>query len=108
QRSHRLCPSSISEAPPATRTLALMSVQQRGERGRLRDGHDCFERQRAAMRIVPIGDPADGMTQDLDGRLRQVLIVVCRTSLAEILELPGFLRAGLDVYPRFDAGELAY
>src|SRR5437660_10018260 len=49
-QSSRPRPSGISEAPPAAGTLALVPVQQRRERGRLRDRHDCLERQGGAMR----------------------------------------------------------
>src|SRR5262245_32336459 len=39
--------SSIGEASPAARALAVVSVEQGRERGRLRDSHDGLERQRS-------------------------------------------------------------
>src|SRR5438445_6994065 len=39
--------------------LAIMSMDQGRERGRLRDGHDCLERQRSAMGVVATRDAAD-------------------------------------------------
>src|SRR5262249_4306948 len=49
---------------------------------------------------MAVGDPADRVTEDLDRRLRDVLVVIRGTSLAKVLELPGFFRAGLHVRSR--------
>jgi hypothetical protein len=39
------------------------------------------------MRVVAIGDPADRMAEDLDRRLGDMLVVVRRSGLPEILQL---------------------
>ena len=49
------------------------------------------------MSIMPVGDSADCMAKDFDGRLRNVFVIVGRTRLAEILHMPGDLLACLDV-----------
>jgi hypothetical protein len=50
--------------------------------------------------VVAIRDPTDRMAQDLHRRLGDVLVVVRRASLPQVLQLPGLLLAGLDVQPR--------
>ena len=56
---------------------------------------------------MTIGDSANRMTEDLDRRLRDVLVVVRRTRLSKILEHPGLVFAGFDVRLGLDAGEIA-
>jgi hypothetical protein len=59
RRSHRPLLSSVGESPPATRTLAIESLDKCRERGRLGKRHDRLERQGSAMRVVAEGDAAD-------------------------------------------------
>src|SRR5438046_1542895 len=47
------------------------------------------------------------MAEYLDRRLRNVLIVIGRTRLAEVLLLPAFRYSRLHVRPRLDASEFA-
>jgi hypothetical protein len=47
------------------------------------------------------------MAQDLDRRLRDVLVVVRRAGLLEILQLPGLVFSSLDVRPQLDSSEVA-
>ncbi len=58
------------------------------------------------MCIVAVGDSADRMTEDLDRRLRNVLVIIRCTSLAEILENLGLWLVGLQIEPWFDTGQL--
>ena len=113
RRSRRLCrdaripPSCLDrprvlESRPTTRTLTIVSFEKGGERGWLRNGHDRLECQRTAVRVMTIRHARDGVAEDLDGRFRQVLVVVRRTGLSQILEQPrrrltGFcVQLGLD------------
>jgi hypothetical protein len=57
------------------------------------------------MGVVAIRDTADRMPQDLDRRLGDVLVIVRRASLPQILQLPRLLLAGLNVQPGLDACE---
>ena len=57
------------------------------------------------MSVVTVRNAADRVTQNLDARLRQILIIVRRTRLAEVLRFPGFVQPSLDIRPRLDAGE---
>jgi hypothetical protein len=57
--------------------------------------------------VVAIGDAPDGVAQDLDGRLGKVLVVVRRAGLAKVLEFPGVIHPGLDIFPWLDAGQSA-
>jgi hypothetical protein len=59
------------------------------------------------MGVMTIGDAADRMAKNFDGRLREMLIVVRRTRFTQILEFPGLLRTGLNVHPGLDAGQFA-
>jgi hypothetical protein len=101
------CPhsSSVGESSLATRTLAVASLEERRERRRLRRRHDCLEGQRGSVGVVAIGDAADRMAENLDRRLGNVLVVVGRARLAQILQLPRPLFTGFDVRSRLDAGE---
>ena len=99
--------AGVGEPPPAARALAVAPLEERRERGRLRQGHDRPERQRGAVGVVAVGDPADRVAEDLDRRLRDVLVVVRRAGLPQVLQLPRLLPAGLDVRPRLDAGQAA-
>jgi hypothetical protein len=56
---------------------------------------------------MPIRDAANGMTEDLDRRLRDVLVVVGCAGLSKILEQPRFVLACLDVFLRCNARETA-
>ena len=71
------------------------------------EGHDRLERQRSPMRVVAVGDAFDRMTEDLDRRLRHVFIVVGRTSLTKVFDLPGLVFSALGIRLEFDAGEIA-
>ena len=62
-------------------------------------------KHRGSVGVVAIGDTADRMTEDLDRRLGHVLVVVRRTGLAQVLELPGLLLSGLDIQLELDASE---
>jgi hypothetical protein len=57
------------------------------------------------MSVVTVRDAADRVTQNLDGRLGQVLIVVRRTRLPEVLQFPRLVYASVDLRPRLDASE---
>ena len=59
------------------------------------------------MGVVAIRDAADRMAEDLDRRLGDMLVVVRRTGLPEILQLPGLVFTRFDVRPWLDAGEIA-
>jgi hypothetical protein len=59
------------------------------------------------MRVVAIGDPADRLAEDLDRRLGDVLVVVRRAGLSQVLQLPGLLITGLGVQSRLDTSERA-
>src|SRR5271157_238667 len=59
------------------------------------------------MCVVAIGDSANRMAEDLNRRLRKVLIVVRGTSLAEVLEHPGLVFTILHVCLGHDAGQIA-
>ena len=50
---------------------------------------------------------SERMTENLDRRLRNVFIVIGRTCLAQVLELPAFSCSSLDVCPRLDACQFA-
>ena len=104
KRPHLRC---VGESPSAARTLAIETSDKRRKCGRLRKGHDRFERQRSTMGIVAISDSADGMAEDLDRRLGNVLVVVRRASLAEVLEHPRFVFVRLDICFGPDAGVVA-
>ena len=84
-----------------------MSFYQSQKRGRLRDCHEGSERQRVTMRVVTIGDTADGMARNLDGGLWNVLVVVCGAGLSEILEMPWNLLARFQILLRPDACQIA-
>lgn len=73
----------------------------------LGNGHDCLEGQWGTVRIVSISDATHRMTQDLDRRLRHVLVVVGCTGLSEVLEFPWLLCTGLDVELRLDSSQVA-
>jgi transposase len=77
--------SGVDKWSPAAGALAVVPVDQRRERRRLRDGHDRLERQRRAVGVVPVGDAPDRVPQDLYRRLRQALIVVRRARLPQVL-----------------------
>ena len=49
------------------------------------------------MSVVPVRDAADRVTEDFDGRLRHVFVVVRRAGLAEVLQQPVFGNAGFNV-----------
>src|SRR6516165_9235351 len=85
--------SGVGEGSPAAGALAVVPVDQRRERGWLREGHDRLERQRGPVGVVPVGDAPDRVPQDFDGRLGQVLVVVRRARLPQVLEFPGLVHA---------------
>src|SRR5262249_12432180 len=55
--------------------------------------------------VVAIGDCADRMAEDLDRGFGNVLIVIRRTRLAKIFQLPRLVFASLNVDPWLDAGK---
>jgi hypothetical protein len=57
--------------------------------------------------VVAIRDAADRMAQDLHRRLGDMLVIVCRAGLPQVLQLPGLLIAGLNIHPRLSSGEPA-
>ena len=59
------------------------------------------------MGIVTIGHSASGMAKNLDRRLRDMLVVICRTGLAEVLEHPGVFFPRLNARLGFDTGKTA-
>ena len=59
------------------------------------------------MSVMTVRDSTDGMAKYFDGRLRNMLIVVGRARLAEILQVPWDLLASFDVQFRTNASELA-
>src|SRR5262245_58361540 len=83
--------AGVGEPPPAAWALAVPPSQDRRERTRLRQGHDRPEGKRGAVGIVAIRDPADRMAQDLHRRLGDVLIIVRRAGLPQVLQLPRLL-----------------
>jgi hypothetical protein len=87
----------VGEPPPATRALAVRTSQDRRERATLRQGHDRPEGQWGTVGVVAIRDPADRMAQDLHRRLGDMLVIVCRAGLPQVLQLPGLLSAGLNI-----------
>src|SRR5262245_13545523 len=62
---------------------------------------------RGAVGVGPVGAAADRVAEDLDRRLRDVLVEVRRARLAEVLQLSGRVITCLDARPRPGAGELA-
>ena len=56
---------------------------------------------------MTIGHTRDGVTEDLDGRFREVLVVMRSTCLAEIFEQPGSRRARFRVQLGLDPSEFA-
>ena len=99
--------AGVGEPPPAARALAVPPRRIAENARRLRQGHDRPEGQRGPVGVVAIRDPADRMAQDLDRRLGDVLVIVRRAGLPQVLQLPRLLLARLDVQPRLDAGEAA-
>src|SRR5262249_61570086 len=63
------------------------------------------EGPRGSVGVVAIGDAADRMAEDLDRRLGDVLVVVHRARLAQILQLPRLFPARLDIRLWSDAGQ---
>ncbi len=59
------------------------------------------------MSVVPIRDAADGMTEDFDRRLGDVLVVVGCASLSKVLEQPGLVLTCLGVFLRCNSCETA-
>lgn len=59
------------------------------------------------MSVMPVGDAADRVAQNLDRRLRHVLVVVRRARFAQIFEHPCAFLPGLDVRLVPDAREVA-
>ena len=49
------------------------------------------------MSVMTVRDSADGMAENLDRRLRNVLVIVGSARLAEILQVPWHLLARFDV-----------
>src|SRR5436305_9878699 len=97
--------SGVVESPAATRTLLVGSFEKRRKRSRLRNGHNCLERQRGAMGVATIRDTAYRVAQDLDRRLRDMLVVVRRTCLTEIFKFPRFFHSRLDIRSWLDSGK---
>jgi hypothetical protein len=56
---------------------------------------------------MAIRDSADRMAQNLYRRLGDVLVIVRRARLPQVLQVPELLLASLDVQPRLDAGQTA-
>ena len=90
------------------RAFAIASLEERRERGRL------WERATIALNASggvqarsgsSEGDAADRMAEDLDRRLRHVLVIIRRTRLAEGLQLPGLVLTRFDICPGVDPGE---
>lgn len=75
----------LGKSPPTARALAIESFSQSREGGRLRKGHNRSECQWRTVRVMAIRDPTDGMPQDLHGGLGDMLVVVRRAGLAEVL-----------------------
>lgn len=55
---------------------------------------------------MTVRDSADSMAKYFDGRLRNVLVIVGRARLAEILQVPWHLLASFDVQFRANASEM--
>ena len=104
-RSASTSSARVGKPPPAARAFAIASLEERRERGRLWERHDRLERQWRAVRVVAVGDAADRMAEDLDRRLRHVLVIIRRTRLAEGLQLPGLVLTRFDICPGLDPGE---
>lgn len=59
------------------------------------------------MSVMTVRDSTDGMAENLDGRLRNVFVIVGRACLAEILQVPWDLLASFNVQFRTNGSELA-
>ena len=59
------------------------------------------------MRVMPISDAADRMTENLDRGLWHMLVVIRRARLPEILERPRLVFPGFDITLRLDPREFA-
>jgi hypothetical protein len=84
-----------------------MAFDECKECRRLWNGHDGSKRQWITVCVMTVRDSADGMAKYFDGRLRNVLVIVGRARLAEILQVPWDLLASFDVQFRTNASELA-
>lgn len=74
---------------------------------RLWDGHDGSKREWITVCVMTVRDSANSMAKYFDGRLRNVLVIVGRACLAEILQVPWNLLARFDVQFRTNASQLA-
>ena len=72
--------------PATTWAFTFVAFTERGERGRLRQRHDCLECQRRTMSIVSVCEPSNRMAKDFNCRFRNVLVIVSSARLSQILE----------------------
>ena len=91
---------AVGEPSTAAWALDVPTSQGRRKCTRLRLRHDRPEGKWGAVGVAAVRDPADRIAQDLDRRLRDVLVKVRRARLPQVLQLPGLLLTGLDVQPR--------
>lgn len=61
----------LSKSPTAAGTFAVESPDERQKSRRLGQRHYRSHRKRSTVRVVPIRDAANGMTEDLDRRFRE-------------------------------------
>ena len=97
----------LSKPSFTARAFPVEASNQSGEGCGLRKSHDGPTGKRRTMSIVSVGDPADGVPQNLDCRLGDVLVVVSRAGFAQVLEQPGPLAAGLEIRFRLDSRQAA-
>ena len=97
----------VRKSSAAARAFFVVPFDQCCKGGGLRNGHDRFESQWGAIRIVAVRDAADRMAEYLDRRLRDVLVIVRGTSFSKIFECPGHLFPGFDICLGLDAGQIA-
>ena len=83
-----------------------MAFDKSEKRRRLRDSHDGSKGQWIAMSVMTIGDSADSMAENLDRRFRNMFVIVGRTSLAEILQVPWHLLTSHNIQPGANTGQL--
>ena len=104
-RTHEL--ESLNERPSATRALAFKTIDQRPKGRRLRQRHDGLESQRSTVGVMPVGDSADRVAENLDRGFWDMLVVVSRACFAQIFQHPRCNFAGLEVGLGLDTGEIA-
>lgn len=97
----------MSKPATAARAFTVDATQQGFEGERLGQRHDRLEREWIAMSVMSIRHSANRMAEDLNRRLGQVSVVVCRAGLAQISEDPKPFRSRFGILLRLDPGQVA-